>query len=810
MKLWTFLLATLSLAQMPLLAQPLCLNPAFSDANWVGFPGVPGFDGAVSALAFDAKGNLYVCGQFTTAGGVGAANIAKWDGRVWSALDAELTGGQYPSISALALDASGNLYVGGGFDSVGGVSATNIAKWDGKAWSALSSGVWGGYTLAVSALALDASGNLYVGGSFTNAGGLRANNIAKWSGGSWSALGSGVGDQVNALVFDTNGNLYAGGYFDTAGGVGATNIAKWNGSSWSALGTGVGSQYPAGVYALTLDARGNLYAGGDFNNAGAVLANYVAKWDGKTWSSLGLGTGDAVSSLGFDTNGTLYAGGYFTSAGGVPANYIAKWDGTNWFPLSTGTDDAVLTLTLDGKGHLYAGGRFGKAGGVLADYLAKWDGSTWSAPGEGTDSVDGSILALTFDGAGNLYAGGHFTRLGGVGVTNVAKWNGITWSALGAGIGDINGVVSALTFDGKGALYAGGHFNSAGGLSITNVAKWNGVTWSALGGGVGDGNSGVSALAFDSGANLYAGGGFTNAGGINANFIAKWDGSVWSALGAGMGSVYPGAGINALAFDAKGNLYAGGAFTSAGGVLATNIATWNGAKWSALGTGLSSLAPWWERVNALAFDPQGNLYGALNFHGIDTGAFYISKWDGSGWSDLPDVPWVGRPIFPYRFVGALAVCPFGALYAGVRFSRIGEIARWDGSTWSFLGSGLSGSSPDVAALAFDTKENLYVSGGFLMAGTNASAYIAKAVLTGPTPNQVLLANTSAGTNIVTYLGTPGAEYALDLASSLTPPVNWIAQTTNAASTANATTAGYVSFTNSNPQPQAFYRTRLVP
>jgi hypothetical protein len=320
----------------------------------------------------------------------------------------------------------------------------------------------------------------------------------------------------------------------------------------------------------------------------------------------------------------------------------------------------------------------------------------------------------------------------------------------------------------------------------------------------------VSALALDSGANLYAGGGFTNAGGVNANFIAKWDGSVWSALGAGMGSVYPGAGINALAFDAKGNLYAGGAFTYAGGVLATNIATWNGAEWSALGTGLSSGLPWWERVNALAFDAQGNLYGALNFHGIDTGGFYISKWDGSGWSNLPDVPRVG-PILGlnFRSVGALAVCPSGALYAGVSIGGV-AVARWDGSTWSFLGSGLSGSSPDVAALAFDTNENLYVSGGFLMAGTNASAYIAKALLTGPTPNELLLADTSGGTNIITYLGIPGAEYALDLASSLTPPVKWIAQATNAASTANATTAGYVSFTNLNQLPQAYYRTRSVP
>ena len=37
-----------------------------------------------------------------------------------------------------------------------------------------------------------------------------------------------------------------------------------------------------------------------------------------------------------------------------------------------------------------------------------------------------------------------------------------------------------------------------------------------------------------SGTNLYAGGGFTTAGGVPANYIAKWDGSAWSALGSGM------------------------------------------------------------------------------------------------------------------------------------------------------------------------------------------------------------------------------------------------------------------------------------
>ena len=54
-------------------------------------------------------------------------------------------------------------------------------------------------------------------------------------------VGLGLGDElacyVNALAVSGT-NLYAGGCFTTAGGVPANNIAKWNGSAWSALGRG--------------------------------------------------------------------------------------------------------------------------------------------------------------------------------------------------------------------------------------------------------------------------------------------------------------------------------------------------------------------------------------------------------------------------------------------------------------------------------------------------------------------------------------------------------------------------------------------
>ena len=83
-----------------------------------------------------------------------------------------------------------------------------------------------------------------------------------------------------------------------------------------------------------------------------------------------------------------------------------------------------------------------------------------------------------------------------------------------------------------------------------------------VGPGLGDELASVCALAVSGSGNLYAGGDFTTAGGVGANHIAKWNGSAWSALGLGDGS---GIGVCALAV-ASGNLYAGGDFTTAGGV----------------------------------------------------------------------------------------------------------------------------------------------------------------------------------------------------------------------------------------------------
>jgi len=645
---------------------------------------------SVGALAVSGN-DLYAGGVFTMSGGVTVNGIAKWDGSEWSALGSGMLGGEYPYVAALAVIGT-NLYAGGTFTTADGVMATNIARWNGSEWSALGTGISGAGTYdGVRALAANGA-DLYVGGSFNSAGGATASHIAKWDGNAWSQVGAGLSEPVGALA--------ASGTFLYAGG--DTRVTRWNGSVWSTLGSGMGNPFSYNPDVRALAVMGtDLYAGGRFTTASGVTVNHIAKWNGSAWSALGSGM---------------------------------NVEGQGWV-------EALAVIGSD----LYAGGDFTTAGGVAAPHIARWNGGSWSAfgagMGGGSDLQTVEVRALVVSGS-DVYVGGHFiTAPGGVPARNIARWDGDGWSALGLGIGGDFPCVEALAVSGA-VLYAGGRFATAGGVPANNIAKWNGSSWSGLGSGVYGGGewTEVAALA-SSGTDLYAGGFFTTAGGIPVNSIAKWNGSSWSALGSGTqyrsptGQVYPGS-VYALTVMGT-DLYAGGFFTTAGGILVNSIAKWNGGAWSALGSGMRFSTPTGEilgYVYALAVAGTDLYVGGAFDRAADVPAPSIAKWDGSVWSALDS----GTSSEPeWQQVSALAASG-NDLYAG-GYGYLDEgtgyplVAKWNGSRWSALEPGPIGfvfSGSDINALAADDFGHLFVGGRFVGAGSSVSPYIIQANITG--------------------------------------------------------------------------------
>ncbi len=272
--------------------------PGSNIARWDGASwsslgrGTNDFVRALTAFDDGSGTALYAGGGFTAAGSVNANRIAKWNGSTWSALGSGLN----DSVLAMTVfdDGSGTaLYVGGTFTSAGGASANRVARWDGTSWSALGSGLNASvFTLAVFD---DGSGPaLYAGGLFSAPGSSVWDRIARWDGHSWAPLASPIhAIAVRALcTFDDgtgNGDaLYAGGLFSSTGVGTLDNVARWDGATWSALGGGLTSSSTwttarAEALAVFDDGSGNgsgLYVGGEFDIAAPAAANNIARWNG--------------------------------------------------------------------------------------------------------------------------------------------------------------------------------------------------------------------------------------------------------------------------------------------------------------------------------------------------------------------------------------------------------------------------------------------------------------------------------------------------------------------------------------------------
>jgi hypothetical protein len=372
----------------------------------------------VLVVATDDEGNVYAGGQMKRAGGLAVKEIAMWDGVRWHDMAGGVSGGSGLVYAILPL--GDDIYVAGSFSQAGSVAASNIAKWNRTtgAWSALAGGIDG----AVSALAFG-DGKLYAGGAFTRAGTATALDVAVWDGQAWSGLGGDyeifeifsngaeAGTYVNALVYD-QGELFIGGHFQTIHRKGTSTALpsnysvvhnlvsyRFNDQAWLVLGSlaapGVTTDGFSGLFTSvnTMAIVGNaLFVGGEFNRAGNVAAQSMARYDiaANTWAAVGnLGGGvekltvRALSAYGAD----VYVAGAFTSIGAMPVRYAAKFNTTQgtWSALGDGmawyNDRFTRAQAVHASDYgVYFGGKFDHAGPHPALGIARWSGAFTPPP----------------------------------------------------------------------------------------------------------------------------------------------------------------------------------------------------------------------------------------------------------------------------------------------------------------------------------------------------------------------------------------------------------------------------------------------
>ncbi len=715
-------------------------NP--DDVNWDEVFGISGQNAGTEgdiyslALGHDA---LYVGGAFTAASGIPVSRIAQWDGVTWKQLGEPGLQGVDGSVFSILVKGD-SVIVGGQFTTAGGVPVNNIAVWKRSInrWFPLEEGVFGGANAYVSSI-VNRGDTIFVGGQFTTAGTTPANNVAVLMNGEWKSLGTGnqngVGGTVNALAI-LKDQLYVGGNFTRAGNRAVNSLARWSGI-WSDVGGGVDGY----VNTLVVSPFNTLMVGGKFITAGPDVVKNLAMWDGSDWANTSIRDGDLsgnpdqvlsgntgvyqgwidgeVRAVAFQDR-TMFVAGNITRAfpGGQTFQYtnvanITRYHHfiagrSHYYQLGRGTDGYINALAAD-KENLYVGGQFIQAGGLTANYVARWDGTAWFTLGAQIGNVVTGLAVRQEKvfAVWNPKAIGSSEPMG-----RVVKWNNPGWIFFG---GPIAGQIFAIQRLGDDAI-VGGAFVNAGEQVAVNVARLSLLdgSWHPLtrGSGVAGGDiSYVRAIAEQAGT-LYLGGEFTVADTLPALNVARWESSTgaWSALGKGLNGA-----VRAIAVAPNGDVFAGGEFLTSGGDTLRRVARWDGQRWNPMLGGVDAT------VRAIAVNGT-NIYVAGDFDTVDGRPMnHIARWDTrtNDWHPM------GRGIEGHFAPEITAMAVVGRhLFVTGSFTLAGgdsvhNIARWDGSEWNALGSGLNSN-----AYALAVEENrLYVGGTFTEAGHKPAVYI---------------------------------------------------------------------------------------
>lgn len=372
-------------------------------------------------------------------------------------------------------------------------------------------------------------------------------------------------------------------------------------------------------------------------------------------------------------------------------------------------DQEVTPLTLQ------------KSLGLIDGILQRNNGDWQQWGGTLGGAVGRNSRAIVRAPDGRIYMVGTFVTAGGVVCNNAGYWDGAVWNpltapAFGPGFDD---VVHALAIAPDGTVFMGGVFTDlfgGPGGTYNRIVSWNLVTetFTALGPGL-DGT--VFSIDVATDGQVYVGGAFTDLqGGIGntLNAIARWDPFTltWNTMGAGPGVA--GGVVTAVHAAPEANeVFFGGAFNRQFGDPADTlerIATYDVATnvISELGTGTAG------NVNGLDIGLNGILFITGVFTEIGgVPANRAARWDGSAFYALGS----GLNNDGTR----VTVLDSGEVWFGGIFTEAGGfaldggLATWNGVTWLRPPINLPldsvGGDPDIWRIA-DSGNKLFVGGNF--------------------------------------------------------------------------------------------------
>jgi uncharacterized delta-60 repeat protein len=309
-------------------------------------------------------------------------------------------GGADNPVFALGLLSDDGVVIGGAFAAVNGVSRPGIAvlNADGSLRPTFDPGE--GVNGTVFAVAVQNDGKILIGGEFDSVGGVARANVARLRADGSVDLsfdpGAGPDGAVNAIAIQADGQVVIGGAFTQVDGQLRSRLARLEATgTLDPLFQASTEGADATVLGLALQFDGKIIVVGEFTRFNDVSRNRITRLypDGSSDATINFGEGanDAIQTVVIQPDRKIVIGGRFTAFDGQPRNRIARLHGgsiagpgvlqfsTPFYDVHETNTGAVITVQRRG----------GTTGSVMVDY-ASMAGS--AAPGSDYTDVSGTLV----------------------------------------------------------------------------------------------------------------------------------------------------------------------------------------------------------------------------------------------------------------------------------------------------------------------------------------------------------------------------------------------------------------------------------
>jgi len=664
----------------------------------------PNANGNVLVSARQADGKVVIGGAFTTLQPNGAATftLRKYaarlnaDGTVDASFDLDLSESPGNRVDSLRLQADGRLFIGGAFTSLrptgtaAPVARRNFARLlaTGAVDLAFDAAAGGVPTAVVNALALQPDGRVLAVGQFSDLGGSRGTNLARFR-------AEGTPDPDFSPALATDGPVHAVAVRTT----GAPVPTQLGGFAWLAANGTLRSAFAAAatatrlsgeITAVAVDARGRLLLGGTFANLSGTTGGNLVRFlpNGTIDASFNPRPNGAVAAIVVQPDTRILVVGSFTTVSDTARNRIARIDDNGSLDVTydPSANAAISSLVLQPDGKAVVGGAFTSftpnltSTAVPRSYLARVN-ENGTIDTNYNPSPNSNVNALVLQTDGKVVAGGLFTSVipnaTGTPVTrnHLARFNAD--GSLDTGYNpNPNAQVDALGAAGS-QLVVGGAFSSlqpgAAGATVerSGLARLNAD-------GTVDGafnpspNGGVRAVAVQADGAVVLGGSFSalrpgggasvtrnrlarvaRDGSLDLDFNPDIRGSINVVSALVDGTLLVGGNFSDL--QLSGSVIVGGDFSVIGGVGARHLAMLNDNGSVATSFQPRPNAP----VRALLALPDGRVLAGGAFTSIGGAArANLVRLNADGGLDAAFDPAVPQAVF------ALALQPDGRILAG--------------------------------------------------------------------------------------------------------------------------------------------------